>query len=602
MSKKIQLSLLSVALLSQLHAEQTVTLDTITVSSATKTEQSLQDVTSNIDVITAQEIEEKHYTTVTEAINSVAGINFTSNGGLGTSTSVFVRGFDSKRVLVLIDGVRYNDVTGLSGAPFEHLMIGDVQQIEIIKGAQSGVWGADATAGVINIITKTAKKGLHASANLEYGSFATKKYGASVSYKTDKYYMQVSSKKVDTNGFTAQLPLGDTINQHESDGYRNTTTNVKLGVKLNDTNKIDISHTIVNAYNEYDGFAAPDSYRISRTNDTFSKINFHHVDSFNKLNLYAQVSKFDREYPQEFTKQYIGEVREYGINSKIDYASKDFILVGGDYKSFEHTSDLNKQYNNKALFVTNSNDLSCPLGGSMILTESLRTDRYDKFDNKTTGKVGLKRVINKDLSLSANYGTAYNVPTLYNLYSAFGNPNITPESTKSFDISMAYKQLKVTYFTASTKDLIDFDLVTFKYNNLIGTTKFKGLEAEYTLDITDDLIASVNYTRLNAKNNKGEVLKRRPRDTVKLSVDYYVTDDLHFGLNGEYIGERYDKDNKQGAQTGRYTLVNLVSNYDVNKNLSIYAKIDNLFDKYYQVVDGYATAPLSMYAGMNLKF
>ena len=159
MSKKIQLSLLSVAFVSSLHAQTVVNLDEIVVTSATKSKQSIKDVTSNINVITAEELEEKHFTSVTQALNTISGLNIVSNGGMGKTASVKLRGFDSKRVLVLIDGVRYNDITGLSGAPFEHLMVSDIKQIEIIKGAQSGIWGADATAGVINIVTKDAKKG-----------------------------------------------------------------------------------------------------------------------------------------------------------------------------------------------------------------------------------------------------------------------------------------------------------------------------------------------------------------------------------------------------------------------------------------------------------
>ena len=152
-----------------LFAVENKDLGTITVSSATKSEQSIKDVTSNIKVITGVELEEKHVTNAVEALNLVSGISFTSNGGIGKAASVNVRGFDSKKVLVLIDGIRYNDHTGTSGARFEHLMVSDIEKIEIVKGAQSGVWGADATAGVINIITKSVKKGLHGSVNLETG-------------------------------------------------------------------------------------------------------------------------------------------------------------------------------------------------------------------------------------------------------------------------------------------------------------------------------------------------------------------------------------------------------------------------------------------------
>src|SRR5690606_30774053 len=122
----------------------------------------------------------------------------------------------------------------------------------------------------------------------------------------------------------------------------------------------------------------------------------------------------------------------------------------------------NKEYNNKALFVTNSNKFF----DNTILTQSLRADYYNKFEDKTTGKVGIKHLITDDLNVSSNYGTAYNVPTLYNLYSEYGNENINPEKTKSFDVNLEYKNLGLTYFNNKIEDMIDYDFGTSKYNNL----------------------------------------------------------------------------------------------------------------------------------------
>ena len=599
----IKLSIISVALLSQLNAQTTINLDEITVTSATKSKQSIKDITANIVVITSEELEEKHYSSVDEALNTLAGISITRNGGLGKSTSIRVRGFDSKRVLVMIDGVRYNDLTGLNGSPFEHLMINDIEQIEVIKGAQSGVWGGDASAGVINIITKDAKAGLHGFLNGEYGSFDTLKYGAGASYKTDNYYLKASVQKVDTNGFSAQAPRGEDINNYEKDGYKNITSTFKLGYNINETNKIDISHTIIDANNNFDAYNDSDAKNTSKTNDAFTKINFNHIDSFNEVDVYASRSKFDRDYPQGWTKEFDGEVYEYGIKSNISYGKKDFITLGMDYKTFEHKNDLNEKYTNKGFFVTNSNLFKCPLAGDVIVTQSLRYDNFSEFDNKTTAKLGIKRVISDDLSFSINYGSAYNTPTLYNLFDAtYGEKNLKPEDTTSYDISLNYKNLTVTYFDSKIKDMIDFDMVNWKYKNNDGTTKLKGIEVEYVSNVSDDILLTSNYTYLSAKNSNGEDLARRVKNSFKLSVDYYGFENLHLGVNGEYVGKRYDSDNQQGEQTGRYTVVNLLANYDINKHLLIYAKVDNLFDKYYQTVDGYTTAPLSGCVGFKASF
>jgi len=165
------LSLITATLLLTTHTFADVTLEDITVTTASKSSQKLTGITANTAVITAQEIEERGYTTVAEALNSLAGISTTQNGGLGQTTSVYLRGMNSKRTLVLIDGVRTNDLTGTSGSPYADMMIDDIAQIEVIKGAQSGVWGADASAGVINIITKKSTSGEHGSFYAEAGSF-----------------------------------------------------------------------------------------------------------------------------------------------------------------------------------------------------------------------------------------------------------------------------------------------------------------------------------------------------------------------------------------------------------------------------------------------
>lgn len=600
MNKKIILSILASSIL----VAQSIELEEINVVSATNTEQSLKDVTSNINVITKQDLEEKNFTTVTQALNTVSGINFSSNGGLGQATSVYLRGQSSKKVLVLIDGIRYNDITGLSGAPFENLMIEDIQQIEIVKGAQSGVWGADATAGVINIITSKPKDGVHASMIAEYGSYATKKIGASASYKTDEYYAKISSQKINSDGFSAQAPKGEDIDDYEDDAYENITTNIKAGFHIDKTNKIDVSHTIIDAQADFDGYLSPNSDDYSKTHDTFSQINFNHIDSFNEVDIYAKLSVFDRDYPKSaFSKNFDGKVKEYGAKSTIKYNEKDFILLGVDYKKSEHKNALQEKYHNTGVFITNSNELD--LSGKTIITQSLRSDNYDKFDDKVTGKIGVKHFFKgiDGLSTSANIGSAYNVPTLYNLYDSWsGNANLEPESTLSYDFMISYKEIQVTCFYSQTKDMIDYDYSIFKFNNLEGKSKIKGVEVEYSTEFYDDIILSASYTYLDARNNKDEKLARRPKNTTKASIDYYAIKDFHFGIFGEYVGTRYDKADEKGEQTGKYAIVNLVADYDINQNFSLYAKIDNLFDKYYQVVDGYATAELSGYIGLKAKF
>jgi len=610
------LSLIASTLLLTTSAFSDETLKDITVISATKTSQKIKDVTSNVSVITAADIEDRGYTTVTEALNALPGISFTQNGGLGTSTSIQLRGMDSKRTLVLIDGVRYNDITGLSGAPFSHLMLDNIAQIEVIKGAQSGIWGADASAGVINIITKKAQNGAHGSFHAEKGSFNTDKYGVTLSKKTDTFYVKMAHNIVKTDGFSAQQPKGENLDTLEDDGYKNTTTSFDLGYNINETNKIDFSHTIIDAEGEYDPFGQPNGIATNTTKNKFTSINFNHVDSFNEVTLYAKHSKFDRTFTapnfsgEVETTPFKGEVREYGVTSNIPYASADFILLGAEYKTFEQGDKIQKDFDNQGFFITNSNTFKGFMGGKTILTESLRYDTYSTFDNKTTGKIGLKHIHNaiEGLTTSVNYGTSYNVPTLYQLYSPYGLETLSSETTTSFDITVAYKDFTMTYFDTKIDDMIDFDSATSKYGNIVGTSKISGIEAVYQKEVFADFLFSLNYTHLlKAEDQKGNDLNRRVKDHVKLALDYYGITDLHLGVDAEYVGSRtevkFNPDfSKSDVETGKYTVVNMTTNYNLNKEVEVYGKIVNLTDEEYQTVYGYATSPRAFYAGVRAKF
>jgi len=612
---KTTLSLLTATLILNTQAfADDIQLDTITVSTANKTSQSIQDITANVAVITSAEIEDKGYTTVTEALSSIAGISFTSNGGLGGTSAMYLRGMDSRSTLVLIDGIRYNDVTSLSGAPFEHLMIADIAQIEIVKGAQSGIWGADASAGVINIISKKAKEGLHGSAHIEGGSFNRKKYGATLSQNTSDYSIKISHNVIDTEGFTAQAPQGSNIDAFENDGYSNKSTNIQLSYSINESNKIEISHSLIDTDGDYDTFENPDGLATSSTKDSFTSLNFNHVDSFNTFNLYAKRSTFEKDFKSEFSStDYKGSVEELGFNSKIPYGEGQFVLVGAEYKKFSQDDSIAKDFDNSGVFVSNHNTFEGIMGGKTIVTESLRYDSYSTFDNELTGKIGIKHIHGaiKGLVTSLNYGTAYTVPTLYQLYApassfgAIGNADLSPESTKSFDVSVAYKDFSLTYFSNTIDNLIEY---TTGYNNVKGESKIDGIEASYLYSVSDDLLFNINYTKLlNAKDKEGETLLRRAEETLNASIDYYGFSKLHLGLDASYIGGRTDivfnpDFSTSKVQTGNYTLVNFTADYQITDSIQVYGKIENLTDELYQSVYGYATSPRGFYAGLRAKF
>ncbi|MDS1314601.1 TonB-dependent receptor plug domain-containing protein [Aliarcobacter butzleri] len=593
----------------------TDTLETITVTSATKTEQSIKDVTSNIDVITAEDIEARKFKTVVEALNSLSSVSVSNNGGIGQTTSVYLRGMDANRTLVLVDGIRFNDITTPKGsANIEHLMINDIERIEVIKGAQSSIWGADASAGVINIITKSAQKGTHGSASVEYGKYDSKISKANISHKADDFDAKLGVTRVDMDGFSAISPnKSSDAKKYEDDGYENTTANLKLGYNFDQNNRVSTSYEIIDTKVNLDDFFGknPNNTDDANTKTHLANATYENKNDIATTKIYTNYTDIKRTYTNIFVPDYKGIVKEYGINTNIDYLSSSNIIIGADYKDFEDkkiVEDFTNQnkvkgYKNKGIFLANTNKL---FDGKTIITEALRYDRYSDFDNKTTGKVGLKQYIVDELNLSTNYGTGYNVPNLYQLHDVWaGNEDLQPEKTKSYDVGLEYKGFSVTYFNNKIKNIIDYNYSTFSYDQMNGTSKIKGTEVAYKNAITEDLLLNLAYTNLSAKDENGNKLLNRPTNKFGFGVDYYGLKDFHFNINSEYIGSRESVNyltSTQRTKTGNYTIWNAVVDYDINKTFSTYVKLDNMFNKDYQIVDGYATSQRAAFVGLKASF
>jgi vitamin B12 transporter len=615
---------LSLALLATLPLfASSVNLDQVTITTATKSSQMIQDITANVDIITADEIQERGYLTIADALRTHAGISMTNTGGLGKSTSIMLRGFDAKRVLVLVDGVRYNDPTSLSGAQFPHILLENVERIEIVKGAQSGIWGADASAGVINIISKKANKaGLSSTLYAEYGSYNTLKYGLNSGYKTAKYDASLNVERLTSDGFSAKVPSGKDIDDFEDDSYENTSADLKFGFNVTEQDRVEAFFNYIDSDTEYDGYdknatkAANDTASSASLTQQFYGINYTRSEGENQTKIYYNRSTFERVNRSAYgDSPFDGSVDEAGLNTAIHYMKDATLSAGIDYKKFLHTLNIStdykvknyvdKDYSNTGVFIANSNTFNGLVSGKTIFSQALRYDDFDAFDNTFTYKIGLKHFHEniKDFWTSFNYATAYNAPTNYQLYTpTYGNTALTPEETKGFDITANYKGFGVTYFQNDVNDMIDYvitDPLTYAghYANLSGTTKLKGVEVTYTGSAENlNLAYNLNYTYLKTEDDKGEELKRRPKNSANLSLDYYGLAKTHLGTQVSYVGEREESFK---PDYDAYTLVTLSADYDVNDALNIYARVDNATDESYENVYGYGTSQRAFYAGFR---
>jgi len=619
MTKK-SLSLITATLLltTNTYADTAIQLEDITIISTNKVPTSIQKTTANVTVITADDIEKKGYQTVAQAINTVAGISVTHSGGLGQQTSFFVRGADSGKVLVLLDGMRLNDPSTPNGtALLDSLTTSNIAQIEIIKGGTSSIWGSNASAGVINIITKEAKEGVHGTLGLSYGSFETKGADAQLSYKGEKLTAQVLASYLDTDGFSALAPR-----DAEADGYTNKNLNLKLGYAFNANNQLNLSYNRIKTDTEYDdrfsAEQADDDYSNSTSDQKNYALDYHFKLNHYSAALHASKGDYDRDYYTIGAHNvYNATLKEYAFINAYAYTDGKAVL-GLEYKDidgFNHyisswpSLPSASAYTNKAIYISNVYDIN----KNTLLETNLRYDHYDEFENKATYKVGLKHKHHflEGLTSSANYYTSYDSPSTYQLAHQSPTVNILkPAYTKGYDISAGYKDLiSMSYFNTKVEDGIIYIDGTWppEYKNTNGIEKFSGLEIEsaYTLS-SYNLIISANYTHLfDYEQEDGTDLLRRAKDTLNASVTYYTANDIHFGIDAQYLGDRVDTDGSFPASevsTGNYTVWNLNFSTEIMKNIDLMINAKNIFNKEYQSSYGYATEGRSAYAKIKYSF
>ena len=577
------------------------------VYSASKSSVSATNVTDNVSILTNEEMQLQGITTVKDALKSLPGISVTTSGGLGQTASVFVQGFSNQYLLVLVDGVRYNDPSNISGARLDTLLIDDIEKIEVIKGAQSGVWGANAAAGVVNIITKKAKPGTHASVGVEVGSYNTKTLSSSLSHRTHTYDLILSYLRTTSDGFTSYMPKGGNLDDYEDDAYRSTTVNLKGGYWFNSNNRVEAGYHDINSLTNYD--------QVYKDANSKGSLDYRAKSGYLKYKHYvgkhlveSTLTQNKFEYKDLFAtsgvNDAIGKTPSVEVKDTYKYGKNSMLVFGAylekrkvKYKKVGSNQEK-REDNSKALFINNTYEYQ-----NFVFSGALRYDKFSDYDNKLTGKFGVKYNFSPDLNVYANYGTAYKTPNImdmiYPWWPGHSNFYLNPENIKSFNTGLEYKGLHVNYFNNRIKDKITWNNTTSQNENLKGTSILKGVELSYQKTLFEKLLVGANYTYTDAKDANGARLLKIPRYQMGINASYSLLKNVIISTNGTYVGSRkaYGE-----YETGRYFVANTKVDYSINKTWNTYFKVNNILDKEYQTTYGYATARRSFYLGVKASF
>lgn len=558
---------------------------------AGRTPQSNVDTLASVTVIDRAQIERRQASSVQEALRGVPGLGFSNNGGLGKSTSVFLRGTESDHVLVLIDGIRVGSAT-LGTASFQDIPIDQVERIEVVRGPRSSLYGADAIGGVIQIFTRKGGGALTPRLSASGGSHATQDYSAGLSGGGERGWFNVGGSHLETHGFNAcdvrseALGAGCFVNEPDQDGYRNTGASLRAGYTLSDALDIEGHYLRGEGDNEYDGSVFAGNSTDFVQDVAGARLNWQALP-FWRMSVSGGRSRdlSDNFFEGAFNSTFDNERRSASWQNDFALSAEHRLTLGADW--------LDDRVAGSTRYIASSRDNAAGFGqyqgrfGEHDITLAARRDDNQQFGGHTTGSLGWGYRFTPTLRLMTSWGSAFKAPTFNELYYPFfGNPNLKPEESDSFELGLAGEHAAVAWsvnaYQTKIDRLIGFD-ASFNPVN-IDKARIRGLELVASTRLAGWDLAG-NLSTLDPENrgddsNRGNQLPRRAKLMARLDADRAVG---AWRLGGSLYGEgrRYD-DLANRQALGGYVTLDLRAAYAVCRDWSLEGKLANLLDKDYQ--------------------
>ena len=576
-----------------------------------------------VTVLNGNELRARGLVTTADALRTVPGVMVNQGGNAGSLTQVRVRGSEANHTLVMIDGVPAQrlDEGDFDWADF---LLDDIERIEVVRGPQSGIAGANAHAGLISIFTKSGR-GLarpEAEYRLEGGTQNSHRESASFRGATGPFYGAITFQNRETGGYNISR-MGN-----ERDGHRAWIATAKGGLDIGNLN-VEGSVRHVNRDVQYDPeffIPVPDVYGRDKFRSTQGRIAVTHTAFDGGLMQRFGASMVDQHYRSEwrggpfllspFLVDSDATFLDYKATAK--YGTGFF---GGEQHSltlvldqarehYKHNFGADADRTRRGIAAEHLVDL--PWG--LALATALRRDFNDAFADVTTWRVtGSQLVAGTGTRLHASVGKGVTNPTFTEQFGFFpgfvGNPSLRPESSIGWDFGGEQRWLDgrlitdVTYFSADVQDAIAPAGVTVV--NLPGTSTRRGVEITLQYSPTDLFQIDASYTYTDARRPNGQAELRRPRHTGSVNVTAFSPDQrgratLGVSYNGRMQdGETFNLPNR--VDLPAFTVASAILSYDLTPSATVYVRAENLFDKSYEEVFSYRARGFTAYAGLRVK-
>ncbi|WP_368911333.1 TonB-dependent vitamin B12 receptor BtuB [Proteus vulgaris] len=577
--------------------------DTLSVT-ANRFQEPNSSILAPITVVEREQIDRWQSNSVIDVLRRMPGIDVGQNGGIGQMSSIYVRGAESRHVLILVDGVRLNQANISGSSDISQIPLSLVQRIEYIRGPRSSVYGSDAIGGVINILTERKTEG--GTLNATMGSHGYQEYDGSVKQKVGDRttltaagsYLYTKGYDVEANGNTGGYP------QPDRDGFMNKSLWLGINHDINDNVSLYARAYGFDNRTAYDAYYDNYSDILTDTRALFSRtydggVKFYRDNYSSYLNTsynYTKDYDYDPRYGRYGKGSRFTNSEQYNvqwgnhlllgngsIGGGVDWQRQSIKAGSSGFPEKEH-------FDNTGLYLTGQQKL-----GDIIAEASVRSDKHSEYGWHTTWQTNLGWEFVDGYRVIGGYGTAFKAPTLTQLYSEWGsNPDLQPEESKQweggFEGLTGPLSWRLTAYRNDVNSLIQGES-TYPYRNYnVGKALIKGVEFTGEMD-TWVFHHTFSLQYIDARNKEThQRLERRARQQLKYQLDWQV-EKLDMGVTYQYIGQRTDKDygTYETVSLGGVSIWDLTASYPITSHLSIRGRIANLFDKDYETAYGYRT-------------
>lgn len=592
----------------------------------TGTYAAVPELTASMSVLDHEDIRSLNKRSLSEVLQTVPGVLVEQQGGPGGLNAVSIRGAEANFTLVLLDGVPVSDPTNTRGGGFDfaNLNPGVVERIEIVRGAQSAVYGSDALAGVINIVTRRPTAGHEEQVGVELGEDDFASYFAAAQGAGNNWDYSVDFSRQDDGE-----PLPGSTRE-------NDTANLRFGWKPQEQHRLQFGYRYLDgkrtSYPEQSGgpeYASSDNLDSSEYRDEVFSLDwtarlnrrwqsrlganrFEHEEDFRSPGIAPHMDVPPNAAQTDFRRD-----RFQWVNT-IQFNSETQLLLGTDYQDEEGDSAGYLDYFG-TMFPT-SYHLDRSTSGlfasvfstaltDLLVQASVRQDNPDEFDPETSFSVGARYHLSAALSINANWGEAYKLPSFFALgHPLVGNPELAPETATSWDLGIHWQVsdklgLGATAFANDFDDLIDFDSESFRNVNRknIQTSGLE-LQAEWTVADTLDVNGQATWTDIDVKG-EATVLTGRPEWVASLVARWQIAEHWYSTLDYRYNGEQWavsrHTGRDQALELDGYHRVDWVLYWSPREQWQLQLSADNLFDKDYGTSVGFPAPGRSFRLGIR---